>query len=135
MNGLKAVDSLAVYLHKNQSVQVFKYEKTSGFNGEYIVVNYLPFTFGQLVNTNNVLNVNIHVPALSSGRANTVRLSEVYDAISQLIPDDANMEGNNGLFINGAYFSISSVTQPMQDKDNTFFLNVKVKIVTNHLKM
>lgn len=135
MNGLQAVDCLAVYLHKNQDVQVFKYEKTMGFQGEYIVVNHLPFTFGQLVNSNNVLNVNVHVPALSKGRANVMRMTEIYDNISQLIPNDVNTGSEYGLNLSGSYFSISSVSQPMPDKDNTYFLNIKVKTIINQLKM
>lgn len=135
MNGLQAVDCLAVYLHENQEVQVFKYEKTMGFQGEYIVVNHLPFTFGQLVNSSNVLNVNIHVPALSTGRANTTRIAEIYEVVSELIPNDVNVDGELGLNLEGSYFSISSVSQPMQDKDNTYFLNVRIKLTTNQLKM
>ena len=135
MDGLQAVDCLAVYLHKNQKVRVFKYERTTGFKGEYIVVNHLPFTFGQLVNTQNVLNVNIHVPALSKGGADTRRLGEIYRIVSQLIPQDVNIEGQFGLELEGAYFSISSTSQPMQDNDNTYFLNVKVKTIINQLKM
>lgn len=133
MNGLEAVDCLAVYLHKNQKVQVFKYNKTVGFEGEYIVVNHLPFTFGQLVNSSNVLNVNIHVPALSNGGANIPRMMKVCEQLSKLIPTVSSTEGEFGLYLGGAYFAISSVSQPIQDKDNTYFLNMRIRLTINQL--
>lgn len=133
MNGLKAVDCLAVYLHENQEVRVFKYEKEVGFKGEYIVVNHLPFTFGQLVNSDNVLNVNIHVPALSRGGANVKRMTQLLEVVSNLIPNDVWLEEQDALTLDGARFAISSVSQPMQDKDGTYFLNVRIKLTTNNL--
>lgn len=135
MNGLKAVEDLALYLHSNQKVKVFKFHKTTGFKGEYIVVNHLPFTFGQAVNASNALNVNIHVPALSKGGANIPRLTEVLDIITGLIPFERVQSEVNGLNIDNSYYSISSISQPIEDTDTTFFMNVKIKLITNQLTM
>ena len=81
MNGLKAVTELAVYLSKNTTVQVFKHVKTTGFSGEFMVVNNLPFTRGKAVNDMNILNLNVHVPKTSSGTVNSKRLGELQTVI------------------------------------------------------
>ena len=135
MNGLQAVEDLALYLHENQKVKVFKFEKSTGYKGNYIAVNHLPFTFGQVVNQSNVLNVNIHVPALASGGANIPKLTEILSTITELIPYERSQEEEAGLNLNGFYYSISSISQPIEDKDKTFFLNVRVKQIANQLKM
>lgn len=134
MNGLKVVEDLALYLHKEQGVKVFKFRKPTNFNGEYIVVNHLPFTYGEVVNDDNILNVNIHAPKLSSGNADIERLTEIYNEIYLLIPCDIGIEEQIGVEINGCYYSIISCSQPIEDEDNTFFLNIKVKVIINQLK-
>ena len=114
---------------------MFKFEKSTGYKGNYIAVNHLPFTFGQVVNQSNVLNVNIHVPALASGGANIPKLTEILSTITELIPYERSQEEEAGLNLNGFYYSISSISQPIEDKDKTFFLNVRVKQIANQLKM
>ena len=135
MDGLQAVQDLALYLQKNQSVRVFKFEKTTNFSGEYIVVNHLPFVFGKVVNDANALNVNIHVPTQSSGSANIPRLTEIRSSICDLLPFDIECEDVVGTLINGSYYSISSISQPIEDIDSTYFLNLRIKIVTNQTKL
>lgn len=135
LNGLKAVQDLALLLTKKQRIKVFKFEKFVNFSGEYIVVNHLPFTYGKTVNASNVLNVNIHTPVLSSGNADLVRLNEILSSICNLIPFEAEQEEVTGLPIDGSYYSITSVSQPIEDRDNTYFLNVRVKVITNQLIM
>lgn len=135
MDGLQAVQDLALYLHKKQDVKVFKFEKIVNFSGEYIVVNHLPFIYNKGVNDSNVLNVNIHVPALTSGNADVIRLTEIYSKICKLIPFDYSEEEEMGLLINGSYYSIASASQPMEDVDGTYFLNVKIKLITNQIKL
>lgn len=135
MNGLQAVQDLALFLQKNQSVKVFKFEKTTTFSGEYIVVNHLPFVFSKAVNDANALNVNIHVPTQSSGNANILRLTEIHSDICDLLPFDMECEDVVGTPINGSYYSISSISQPIEDVDNTYFLNLRIKIVTNQIKL
>lgn len=135
MNGLKAVQDLALFLHKRQKVKVFKFEKLVNFSGEYIVVNHMPFIYGRAVNDSNILNVNIHVPKLSSGNADILRLTEIYSDICFLLPFDMEQEEIVGLLIGDSYYSITTVSQPMEDVDGTYFLNVKVKLVTNQIKL
>lgn len=131
MNGLEAVEILSLYLHEKQDVKVFKFEKAIKHKGEYIAINHLPFTFGQLANQNNVLNVNIHVPALTSGGANIPRMTRILSVITGLIPYESEQEEKAGLNLQGSYFSILSVSQPMEDKDGTFFVNIRIKLITN----
>lgn len=135
MNGLQAVQDLALFLNKKQKVKVFKFEKMVNFSNEYIVVNHLPFVYNRAVNDSNVLNVNIHVPALSSGNADVIRLTEIFNDISEIIPFESEQEDSVGVRIKGSYYSITSVSQPMEDIDKTYFLNIKVKIVINDLKL
>lgn len=136
MNGLQAVEDLAVYLHKNLNTSVFKFEKTAKYQGsEYIVVNHLPFTFGKVVNSDNMLNVNIHATSNSSGNADILRLSEILTDVSSLIPFESGIEDNAGINIKGVYYSIISVSQPIEDTDKTYFLNLKVKVIINELNV
>lgn len=135
MNGLQIVESLAVYLNENQDVRVFKFNRIPTYSGEYIAVNHLPFTYGQVVSSDNVLNVNIHVPSRSSGNADTVRLGEIESSIKKLIPEDSGCEDETGLYLDGCYFSIASTSQPIEDTDGTYFLNLTVKVIINKLNL
>lgn len=135
MNGLQAVQDLALFLHNQQKTKVFKFEKMVDYFGEYIVVNHLPFIYNKVVNDSNVLNVNIHVPALPSGNADILRLMEIYSSVSDFIPFDMEQEEVVGVQIKGSYYSIISTSQPMEDADGTYFLNVKVKVTTNQIKL
>ena len=135
MDGLQAVQDLALFLHEEQRIKVFKFEKTVGLSGEYIVVNHLPFVFGKTVNDSNALNVNIHVPKLSSGNADILRLTEIYSDICGLLPFDMECEEVVGRLINGVYYCIASISQPIEDTDGTYFLNLKIKVITNQIKL
>ena len=134
MNGIQAVTDLAVYLSKNIEIKVFKYEKQTGFNGEYLVVNSLPFIFGSALNFQGALNLNIHIPNLGSGDSDSKRLCEVSDMIHKLIPSSLDTEDAESLEINGVYYEIESDSNPMSDKDNTHFINMVIKVTFNALK-
>lgn len=135
MNGLDAVTDLAVHLSKATGIKVFKYKKKTGFTGEYIVVNSLPFSFGKVVNDVNVLNVNIHVPDSGSGEVASKRLDELYGEVSKLIPTQNDNEDTGELCLNGSYYSISSDSNPVGDTDGTHFINLKISVMFNDLKM
>lgn len=135
MNGLKAVTDLAVYLSKAIAIKVFKHEKKTGFTGEYLVVNCLPFAFGKMVNDVNVLNLNIHVPDSKSGEVASKRLGEIYEDIAELIPTQNDNEDIDGLYLNGSYYSIYSDSNPIKDTDGTHFINLKINVTFNDLKM
>lgn len=134
MNGIEAVTELALFLHNNLDIKVFKFEKSTGYIGEYIAVNHLPFKFGKVVNDDTVLNVNVHVPAMKSGGADTKRLSTLIQSVSTLIPTASDIEDDSYLNINNNYYAISTISQPIEDKDNTYFVNVKIVVIYNNLK-
>lgn len=134
MNGIQAVTDLAVYLSKNTEIKVFKYKKKTGFNGEYLVVNSLPFSFGSAFNSQGTLNLNIHIPDLGSGSPNTKRLDEVSDMIMGLIPVSLDIEDAQPLVINGVFYQIESDSNVMSDSDNTHFINMVIKVMFNALK-
>ena len=133
MNGIQAVTDLAVYLSKNTEIKVLKYEKQTGFNGEYLVVNSLPFSFGSAFNSQGTLNLNIHVPDLGSGLPNTKRFAEVSDMIMGLIPVSLDIEDAQPLVINGVFYQIESDSNVMSDSDNTHFINMVIKVMFNAL--
>lgn len=135
MDGLQVVQDLALFLLDKQEVQVFKFEKPVNFSGEYIVVNHLPFIYGNVVNDSNVLNVNIHVPKLSSGNADVARLTELCNEIYSLIPFNVEQEEEIGVEINSSYYVITSTSNPMEDTDDTYFINLKVKVIFNQLTL
>lgn len=131
MNSMHAVTTLAVYLSKGVSEKVFKYEKTANYNGEYIVVNALPFVFGKVHEDNNKLNLNLHVPDKSDGQTDTKRLSDMLSEITSLIPYSSDEEDVEELYVQGMFFSISSDSNAIKDSDNTHFINLKIKVRTN----
>ena len=133
MNGMQAVTDLAVFLAKHTSYKVFKYEKSPSYSGEYLVVNSLPFAYGSSLNGNGTLNVNVHVPDLGSGLANTKRVGEIVKEVCLLIPNEAVTEEGKALEINGAYYAIESDSNLMADEDNTHFINLKINVLFNEL--
>lgn len=133
MNGIQAVTDLAVYLSNNTEIKVFKYEKQTGFNGEYLVVNSLPFAYGSPFNSQGTLNLNIHIPDLGSGLPNTKRLAEVAKMIMELISVSLDTEDSHPLEINGAFYQIESDSNVMRDEDNTHFINIVIKVMFNAL--
>lgn len=129
MRGLKEVTSLAVFLHKSEElkgIKVFKYEKKTGFSGEYIVVNHLPSGGSEAV-SNMTLNVNIHIPDTETGEPDSLRFDEVCSKIEKILLPDT--------FINGEYYSIDGVPALLKDEDNTHFVNIKVNVIYNALKI
>lgn len=129
MRGLKEVTSLAVFLHRSKElkgIKVFKYEKKSGFSGDYIVVNHLPSGGSEAV-SNMILNVNVHVPDIETGEPDTSRFDDVCSKIEKALPPDT--------FIDGEYFSIDGVPALLKDEDNTHFVNIKVNVIYNALKI
>ena len=125
MNGLKAVTELAVYLSKNTTVQVFKHVKTTGFSGEFMVVNNLPFTSGKSVDDMTSLNLNVHVPKTLSGTVNMKSVGEL-----QTVSEDLNRWKSeseyteNYLVIYGHYYTLEADSNQIEDADNTYFINL-----------
>lgn len=138
IDGLKCTTDIAVMLKKAMSAQspkmeFYKFRKTTDYKGEYLVVNYLPFAYGgKSLNDYNRLNVNIHVPALDNGDIPTVRLTELKSQIERLIPYDCAEETCETLVLNGVSYTIDNVSQPMEDDDVTWFLNIVLKVTFNN---
>lgn len=134
MNGMDAMTELSVFLASKLSITVFKNEKETGFSGEYVVVNCLPFSYGKAVNDYNALNVNIHIPNQKSGLKDLKRLNEVVKEIEALIPAQSSEEEEDMLNLNGNYYCRESESAPMNDDDDTSFINMVVSIIFNELK-
>lgn len=104
---------------QEEHIKVFVYEKRQGFIGEYIVINHLPFIHEENVE-NGIVNINIHVPKLPSNQPDTKRLKEICTSIIELFPTDT--------FIDGAYYSYYCDSRPTEDNDNTYYVNLQVKV-------
>lgn len=136
MNGLQAVTALAQYLSENidfdeYKVRVFKCVKLTAYNGDYIVVNSLPFTTGYSAES-AVLNVNVHVQALTTGEVNTQRLEQLQALVETLIPSEMTRieSQEDTLVLDGCEFLRYCDSNAMADNDKTFFINNKVKVYT-----
>ena len=117
-------------LLKNRSVKVFKDDdKNADYSGIYIAVNALPFTYGPAVNSDNVMNLNIHVPNLTSGKADRALLTEFVDYLLTIFPLESFDEDSTQLMIDGVYYTIRAISKPMKDDDDTYFVNVKLKLL------
>lgn len=129
MRGLKEVTSLAVFLHRSEElkgIKVFKHEKKAGFSGEYIVVNHLPSGGSEAV-SNMTLNVNVHVADTETGEPDSSRFDEICSKVDEALPPDT--------FIDGEYYSIDGVPALLKDEDDTHFVNIKVNVIYNALKI
>lgn len=131
MNGTRAVTDLAVYIQKNVTdTKVFKYEKSVNYKGAYICVNKLPTSFGPMVNTSTILNVNVHVPDKIDQRPDTKTLEELTEKVAALIPfrNSSTEDDERELIIHGAWFAIESDSNMMADTDGTHFINLRVQV-------
>lgn len=111
---------------EKQFIRAYKYEKGEKETGEYIGVNHLPFTHGSENVGKGTVNVNVHVPKLKSGGVPTQRLEEICTKVIELFPQDT--------FISGAYYSFYCDSRPMEDNDETYFVNLQIRVVYNNLQ-
>jgi hypothetical protein len=132
MTGLEAVTAVAKYIVSQRAnieetdMLVCKYDKEKKANGEYIVVNNLPFTHTEKLSTATI-NVNIHVPMLpKSETADTKRLSVLTNKISALF------DSEYGTLLNGAYFKFATDSRPIKENDGTWFVNIEIECVYNN---
>jgi hypothetical protein len=132
MNSLEAVTAMTKYLAQNfTAMRFFKHVKSTAYTGEYIVVNALPFTVGSA--QYNVINVNIHVPQTASGEVDSARITALQAQFEQLVPRSTDEEDlPDWLELSGAYFARECDSNPMSDADDTFFINNKVKVITDY---
>lgn len=105
---------------------VFKYEKEKGYSGEYIVVNNLPFVHKDDVQVCTV-NINIHVPKLSTEQSDTARLTAITRSVIALF------DSRYGAFIDGAYFKFYADSRPTEDNDGTYYVNIQLDCIFENI--
>lgn len=113
----------ATATNATQYIRAYKYEKGTKENGEYIAVNSLPFIHGSHNIETGIVNVNVHVPQLASGGIPTLRLDAICDKVIALFPKDT--------IINGAYFNYFCDSRPISDNDETYYVNLQIKVTYN----
>lgn len=104
--------------------RAYYYEKEDGIDGEYIVVNHLPFVHEDGLGTGAV-NINIHVPELKSNMPNSARLAILAREVADLFPKNT--------YINGAYYEFFADSRPVKDADDTHYVNLELKVTFNNL--
>lgn len=105
--------------------RVFFYEKKNNYEGEYIAVNHLPFVRRDAVEE-GIVNVNIHVPRLTTNEPNSKRLSQLAHEIIDLFTPD-------GLYLDKAYYDFYADSRPVEENDGTYFVNLQFKVTYNNL--
>jgi len=128
--GSKAVSSIVKLINDASLTdfegRAYKYEKPKGVTGEYIAVNALPFLNNDVVGEGTI-NINIHVPKLPNGLPDTLRLETLSEEIISLFPLDAP------LYLDKAYWEYYCDSRPTEDNDNTYYVNLQVKVKYNNL--
>lgn len=110
-------------------IQVFKDDdKNPHYKGKYIAINCLPFSYGDNKVDGGVMNINLHCPRLISGGADREALNKLFSFISELIPFDDATEDSDTLFLGGVHYVIKTQSRPMEDKDDTYFVNLRLKL-------
>lgn len=140
MLGSKAVNVLVSLLNKQKIekhdandnvlkmryIRTYPYEKDKSEDGEYICVNFLPFTHNRSKEIEDgTININVHVPTNKDGGIPQKRLADICDIIIALFVDE--------LYIGGAYYSFYCDSRPMEDNDNTYFVNLQIIVTYNNL--
>lgn len=127
--GNKAVENI-VGLLNSDVLPTFKgrayfYQRPPGEKGEYIAVNHLPFVRRKEVEE-GVVNINIHVPALTTNEPDSKRLAEIASEIIELFTP-------NGIYLDKVYYHFYADSRPVEDEDNTYFVNLQLKVTYNNL--
>lgn len=120
------VTLLAKHLKENSELEVVKYERSPHYVGDYVAVNCKPIYLGNRAVNSASLNVNIHARKLKSGGADVKKLGRMFDVVSSLIHTDDGTEDGSVTSLGGVDFSIVAVSQPKEDKDDTYYVNVQV---------
>lgn len=116
----------------NFNGRVFKYERKEKTKGEYIAVNHLPFVYGSAIGE-GIVNVNVHVPKLPSNEIDTKRLYELWNPIKTHFLASEELGHDYGQYLKGAYFSFYSQSRPTLDDDDTYYVNLQLKVNYNNL--
>lgn len=129
MTGDKAVKEVVKLLNRstlpNFRGRAYYYERPEKMREEYIVVNHLPFVHRR-ASEEAIVNVNVHVPDHSTNEPASERLSELVDAIIALFDP-------KGTYLNGSYYEFYADSRPIEEKDNTHFVNLQILVRFNNL--
>lgn len=112
--------------------RIFKYVRREKYTGEYIAVNHLPFVYGSEIGE-GIININVHVPRLTTNEPDTARLYELWNPIKEHFFVSADEE-SQPVQLDGADFSFYSHSLPTEDSDGTFYVNIQLKVNFNNLK-
>lgn len=130
--GDEAVSALYKYLNDNvESIgigkkRIFKYEIPEKLSvGDYIAINHLPFVYSDVVNE-GIVNVNVHCPKTATNLPNSKKLYNYAQKIIDLCKKED--------YLGGCYFNLYSISRPTKDNDDTYYVNIKFKVMYNNLK-
>ena len=112
-------------LLKDFEGSAYKYERPASTEGEYIVVNHLPFVHRKSVEEGTV-NVNIHVPVLNVNLPDVKRLAELTSAVVELFPEGTVIDDL-------AYYEFYSDSRPTLDEDQTYYVNLQLNVTFTNL--
>ena len=127
---IKEINTLSL---PNFKGRVYKYERSEKTTGEYIAVNHLPFVFDSVVE-DSIVNVNVHVPKLKTNEPDTSRLYALWNPIMEHFLASEENGKPDGVYLEGGYFSFYSHSRPTLDNDDTYYVNIQLKVIYNNLK-
>lgn len=128
---MQAVTDLSKYIAKNiDDIKVFKFEKPTNFEGDYICLNYLNISYGRIVNTSCIVNVNLHASDMTNGQPDTKKMQDMSERILSLIPfrNIDTEDDERELIIGRAWYNIESDSNCIKDTDGTHFINIRVQV-------
>lgn len=120
------LDSQKQELDLGNGKRIFKYVLPQNFaGGRYVVINFLPFVYDNPINE-GVINVNIHVPKLKNDEPDT----KVLYTIQRKLLERCRCN----VYLRGAEFEFYADSRPTKDNDDTYYINLKFKVIYNNLK-
>lgn len=109
-----------------EEVRVFQYEeKPKEYRGVYLAVNALPMAYGRTV-SECAVNVNLHIPSMSDGTYDRRAAQEWTHWLTERIPLESAFEDGPDLPLRLARYTITTVSQPLRDRDNTHYINFRL---------
>lgn len=105
--------------------RAYFYERPGKLSGEYIVVNHLPFVHREAVEE-GIVNVNIHVPRLSTNEPDAKRLHTLASEVAALVDP-------RGSYLANTYIEFYADSRPVEDNDGTYYVNLQFKVYYNNL--
>lgn len=122
--------ALVGYLRENLTGEkVFKGEKTTKTKMErYVCVNCLPVYHGEALNQSARVNVNVHTRRKTDGTCDTGAMNTFCDTVLALFPKEEGIEDCEALDIDGFTFVRESESNPTEDTDDTYYVNISLRV-------